>query len=163
VKVADASPGRLTLGLAAIPGLRSETAAHIFLAYTESGPFGSLEELHSRVFMPHEWLALTTSGAADALTSRRTPRSERTLSAVDMVDLVSEHVELRRVSNNRLTGRCPFHTERTPSFGIHPDEKRWNCFGCDRGGDAYDFVMRLHRIDFDTAVELLAQRYNPGA
>ncbi len=81
--------------------------------------------------------------------------------AVDMVDLVGGHVELRPVNPTRLVGRCPFHTERTPSFGINPDEMRWYCFGCGVGGDAFDYVMRLHGIDFEAAVKLLADRYGP--
>ena len=62
---------------------------------------------------------------------------ERVRDAVDMVDLVSSRVELKRAGANRLTGLCPFHDERSPSFGINPVEKVYHCFGCQASGDAF--------------------------
>ena len=55
---------------------------------------------------------------------------DRVRDAVDMVDLVGSRVELRRAGVNRFEGLCPFHDERTPSFGINPAEKLYYCFGC---------------------------------
>ncbi|HEX4344694.1 MAG TPA: DNA primase, partial [Solirubrobacteraceae bacterium] len=60
---------------------------------------------------------------------------------------------------NRLTGLCPFHEERTPSFGINPAEKVYHCFGCQASGDAFTFVMETEGVDFKGALELLADRY----
>ncbi|MDX6680001.1 MAG: primase, partial [Solirubrobacteraceae bacterium] len=76
-----------------------------------------------------------------------------------MVDLVSSRTELRRAGANRLTGLCPFHDERTPSFGINPAEKVYYCFGCQASGDAFTFVMETEGVDFKGALELLADRY----
>ncbi|MDQ4041403.1 MAG: CHC2 zinc finger domain-containing protein, partial [Actinomycetota bacterium] len=66
---------------------------------------------------------------------------ERVRDAVDMVDLVSARTELRRAGPNSLEGLCPFHEERTPSFGIDPVKKVYHCFGCGAGGDVFRFVQ----------------------
>jgi DNA primase len=84
---------------------------------------------------------------------------ERVRDAVDMVDLVASRVELKRAGANRLTGLCPFHDERTPSFGINPAEKVYHCFGCQASGDAFTFVMETEGVDFKGALEHLADRY----
>ena len=59
----------------------------------------------------------------------------------------------------RLQGLCPFHDERTPSFGIDPVEKLYHCFGCGAGGDVFSFVMETEGLDFAGALESLAERY----
>jgi DNA primase len=79
--------------------------------------------------------------------------------AADMVEIVSGRVELRRAGRDRMTGRCPFHDERTPSFGISPSEKVFHCFGCGAGGDLFRFVQDTEGVDFKGAVELIADRY----
>jgi DNA primase len=84
---------------------------------------------------------------------------ERVREAVDMVDLVSSRTELRKAGANRFTGLCPFHDERSPSFGINPAEKVYYCFGCQASGDAFTFVMETEGVDFKGALELLADRY----
>ncbi len=84
---------------------------------------------------------------------------ERVREAVDMIDLVSSRTELKRAGANRYTGLCPFHDERTPSFGINPAEKVYHCFGCQASGDAFTFVMETEGVDFKGALELLADRY----
>ncbi|MEA2255950.1 MAG: primase [Solirubrobacteraceae bacterium] len=84
---------------------------------------------------------------------------ERVRDAVDMVDLVGTRVELRRAGVNRFEGLCPFHDERTPSFGINPAEKVFYCFGCSEGGDAFKFVQLTEGVDFKGSLELLADRY----
>ncbi len=85
---------------------------------------------------------------------------DRVRDAIDMVDLVSSRTELRRAGVNRMTGLCPFHDERTPSFGINPVEKVYYCFGCQASGDAFTFVMETEGVDFKGALELLADRFN---
>lgn len=84
---------------------------------------------------------------------------ERVRDAVDMVDLVSSRTELRKAGANRYTGLCPFHDERSPSFGINPVDKVYYCFGCQASGDAFTFVMETEGVDFKGALELLADRY----
>lgn len=85
---------------------------------------------------------------------------DRVRDAVDMVDLVGSRTELRRAGPNRYQGLCPFHEERTPSFGINPAEKLFHCFGCGEGGDCFTFVEKTEGLDFKGALEYLADRYN---
>ena len=60
-----------------------------------------------------------------------------------MIALVQRHgVELKK-SGRSYKGRCPFHQEKSPSFYVWPEEKRFKCFGCHAGGDAISFVQRL--------------------
>src|SRR3712207_55321 len=60
--------------------------------------------------------------------------------------------------SRRMTGLCPFHDERTPSFGIDPVEKLYHCFGCGAGGDVFKFAMETEGLDFAGALEVLAER-----
>src|SRR3954447_25571944 len=85
---------------------------------------------------------------------------DRVRDAVDFVDLVGSRVELRRAGVRRYVGLCPFHEERSPSFGIDPVEKLYHCFGCGAGGDVFKWVMELEGVPFGEALELLADRYN---
>ncbi len=72
-------------------------------------------------------------------------------------DVVSEHVTLRR-SGARLVGLCPFHDEKSPSFGINPSAGFFHCFGCGEGGDVISFVQKVDHLSFSEAVERLAQK-----
>src|SRR5215213_1968347 len=83
---------------------------------------------------------------------------ERVRDAIDFVELVGARTELRRAGGRRYTGLCPFHDERTPSFGIDPVEKLYHCFGCGEGGDVFKFVMETEGLDFGAALESLADR-----
>ena len=78
---------------------------------------------------------------------------------LDLADLVGKHVNLQR-SGRYLKGLCPFHTEKTPSFYVFPDTQRWHCFGCDRGGDVFNFMMEFQGYDFRAALEELARQAN---
>jgi DNA primase len=83
---------------------------------------------------------------------------ERVRDAVDMIELVGAKTELRRAGANRYSGLCPFHEERTPSFGIDPVKKVYHCFGCGAGGDVFKFVQETEGVDFSSALEVLADR-----
>jgi DNA primase len=83
---------------------------------------------------------------------------ERVRDAIDFVELVNARTELRKSGQRRYTGLCPFHDERTPSFGIDPVEKLYHCFGCGEGGDVFKFVMETEGLDFGAALETLADR-----
>jgi DNA primase len=92
--------------------------------------------------------------------ARYTPDSkERVREAADFVELVSAYTDLRRAGPNRYEGLCPFHEERTPSFGIDPDRKLYHCFGCGASGDVFTFVEATQQLDFKGALEYLADRY----
>jgi DNA primase len=84
---------------------------------------------------------------------------DRVRDAVDMIAVVSDHTELRRAGVTEYVGRCPFHDERTPSFGVNPVEKVYYCFGCQASGDVFTFVMETEGLDFPGALESLADRF----
>lgn len=78
---------------------------------------------------------------------------------VDLVDLISGYVELKRAGTS-YKGLCPFHDEKTPSFTIQKGDAHYHCFGCGAHGDAIAFLMEHLRLSFAQAVELLAERFN---
>jgi DNA primase len=80
-------------------------------------------------------------------------------SRIDIVDLVSETVQLRRTGKNH-TGFCPFHPNtRTPSFVVFPATGTWRCFGqCNEGGDIFSFMMKKQNWDFQETLKYLADR-----
>jgi DNA primase len=84
---------------------------------------------------------------------------DRVRDAVDFVELVGARTELRRAGPARYEGLCPFHDERSPSFGIDPTQKVYYCFGCQASGDVFTFVQETEGVDFKGALELLAERY----
>ena len=75
----------------------------------------------------------------------------------DIVELVSGYVQLRR-RGRTYTGLCPFHSEKTPSFVVYPENSSFYCFGCGVGGDAITFVRKINNLDYIEAVKLLASR-----
>ncbi len=82
---------------------------------------------------------------------------ERVRQATDIVKLISEHTQLKRVGR-RWSGLCPFHNEKTPSFSVNAEEGLYHCFGCKASGDAITFVRELEHLDFPGAIEHLARR-----
>ncbi|MBQ3080974.1 MAG: DNA primase [Clostridia bacterium] len=75
----------------------------------------------------------------------------------DIVELISKYVALKRAGSN-MSGLCPFHNEKTPSFTVFPKTRSYYCFGCGAGGDAVSFVMGLEGLGYRDAVEYLANR-----
>jgi DNA primase len=82
---------------------------------------------------------------------------EQVRSATEIVELVSQYVTLKR-SGRSYKGLCPFHTEKTPSFTVSPDRQAYYCFGCQKGGDAFSFLMEHDGVSFVEAVRQLGQR-----
>lgn len=78
--------------------------------------------------------------------------------AADIVQVIGEHVELKR-AGARFSGRCPFHSEKTPSFSVNPQGQFYHCFGCGEHGDVFSFVMKFHHMDFPDALKMLAQKF----
>ena len=75
----------------------------------------------------------------------------------DIVELVSSYVQLRR-RGRTYTGLCPFHSEKTASFVVYPENSSFYCFGCGAGGDAITFVKKINNLDYIEAVRFLASR-----
>ena len=82
---------------------------------------------------------------------------EEIVSRTDIEQLVGSYVSLKRTGSN-LSGLCPFHSEKTPSFTVTPAKNMFYCFGCGAGGNAITFVQKAENLDFVQAVEFLAQR-----
>ena len=82
---------------------------------------------------------------------------ERIRETVSIVDVVQQHVTLRKTGRNWV-GLCPFHAEKTPSFNVREETGRYKCFGCDASGDVFTFVQQIDHVDFVGAVETLAGR-----
>src|SRR5690349_21109300 len=82
---------------------------------------------------------------------------EQVRQAVDIVDLVSSYVQLRRQGRN-FVGICPWHDDSRPSLQVNPDRQSFKCWVCDYGGDVFSFVMRSENMEFREALEFLAER-----
>ena len=81
----------------------------------------------------------------------------RVRDSVDIYDLVSGYVSLKKAGKNWL-GLCPFHSEKTPSFNVNPAKQIFHCFGCGVGGDAFKFLELQEGLNFPEAVKHLAGR-----
>jgi DNA primase len=75
----------------------------------------------------------------------------------DIAKLVSGYLSLRKTGHDSLSGLCPFHTEKTPSFSVSPSKGMYYCFGCGAGGDAIRFLREVEHLEFAEAVERLAK------
>lgn len=76
-----------------------------------------------------------------------------------LVDVVSRHIELKR-KGGILMGRCPFHSDKSPSLSVDPAKSYWRCWACGFGGDQVAFVRRLHGCSFVDACKELIETYN---
>jgi len=75
----------------------------------------------------------------------------------DISEVAASYVNLRHSGRN-MVGLCPFHSEKTPSFNVYPENGSFYCFGCGAGGDVITFVRRIENLDYMEAVRFLAQR-----
>lgn len=82
---------------------------------------------------------------------------EQVLMRNDIESLIGSYVSLKRAGSN-LKGLCPFHSEKTPSFTVYPQDNSFYCFGCGAGGDAISFIRKRENLDYPDAVEFLANR-----
>lgn len=76
---------------------------------------------------------------------------------IDLVSFISEYLPLKKMGRN-FKANCPFHNEKTPSFVVSPERQIWHCFGCQKGGDAFTFLMDYENIDFGEALRTLAKK-----
>ena len=82
---------------------------------------------------------------------------EQVIARNDIEGLIGSYVTLKRAGSN-LKGLCPFHSEKTPSFTVYPQDNSFYCFGCGAGGDAITFIRKRENLDYPDAVEFLANR-----
>ncbi len=78
---------------------------------------------------------------------------------IDLVAFIERYVKLKKTGRN-VTGLCPFHKEKSPSFFVSPERQTWHCFGCNKGGDVFAFLMEKESLDFKSALTQLAQDTN---
>jgi DNA primase len=76
---------------------------------------------------------------------------------LSLKEVVSRYVALKPAGRGRWKGLCPFHQEKTPSFYVDEEKGLFHCFGCKAGGDLIAFVERIEGLDFQTALERLAE------
>lgn len=90
----------------------------------------------------------------------RIPQSDidEVLSRISIVDVVSDYVPLKSSGNGEFKGLCPFHSEKSPSFGVSVTKNLWHCFGCGEGGNVFQFLNKIESLTFVEAMEKLAAK-----
>ena len=79
----------------------------------------------------------------------------------DIVEVIGQYTTLKKSGKN-MSGLCPFHSEKNPSFYVYPEQQSWHCFGaCSTGGDVLSFIMKKESLEFGEALRLLAVLLHP--
>jgi DNA primase len=77
----------------------------------------------------------------------------------DIVRVIQDYVTLKKKGASWMAC-CPFHQEKTPSFSVSPAKEIFYCFGCQKGGSVFNFVMEIERVSFPEAVKIVAEKTN---
>ena len=83
--------------------------------------------------------------------------ADRVKQQADIVRVIGEYVQLKKAGQN-FRGLCPFHSEKSPSFNVHPVRQIYHCFGCQVGGDVFKFVMEMEKCPFPESIRIVAEK-----
>jgi DNA primase len=83
--------------------------------------------------------------------------ADRVKQQADIVRVIGEYVQLKKAGQN-FRGLCPFHSEKSPSFNVHPTKQIYHCFGCGVGGDVFKFVMEMEKCAFPESIRIVAEK-----
>src|SRR5947208_11100918 len=75
----------------------------------------------------------------------------------DIVRIVQDYVSLKKTGANWVAC-CPFHKETKPSLSVNPSKEIFYCFGCQKGGSVFNFVMEIERVTFPEAIKIVAEK-----
>src|SRR6266446_3498144 len=75
----------------------------------------------------------------------------------DIVRVIQDYVSLKKKGANWMAC-CPFHKEKTPSFSVNPAKEIFYCFGCQKGGSVFNFIMEIERVAFPEAIKIVAEK-----
>jgi hypothetical protein len=97
---------------------------------------------------------IRASQSKPIVTNGRHVNVESLKANLDIVQIAERYTRLSK-SGNDFKGICPLHSEKKPSFVVHPDRQSWHCFGCNTGGDSIALVMKAENVDFKGAAAIL--------
>lgn len=93
----------------------------------------------------------------DRITVKDMDETEQIKQKINIVDLIQEYLPLKKAGVN-FKALCPFHQEKTPSFIVSPERQIFKCFGCQKSGDIFTFLMEKEGMEFKEALEILAKK-----
>src|SRR6185437_672899 len=102
----------------------------------------------------------TSRSVPKAANTASRERIERAKNENPIVQLVGRYVELKPSGSN-LTGLCPFHEEKVPSFTVYPNTGKFHCYGCGKHGDVINFLRYKERLSFKEALDALDRYSSP--
>lgn len=85
--------------------------------------------------------------------------AEKLLDAIDIVEVIASYTQLRSYGVEQK-GICPLHDDKQPSLQVNASKQLFHCFGCQKGGNAINFIMEIEGLAFKDAVAFLAERFN---